>query len=102
MIRLPRRALRKAVDLSTAHITKGDNDRLGADRMDYPRCQPHEYGLTIFINSDLDLRDLKRLLLKGFSQELTNLIKACMRERALMLNLDRDGAAHMGLPSFDW
>lgn len=102
MIRLPGASIVKAVDVSTAHITRRDAELMSNDCMVVPRCQSHEYGFTIFVGVDLKCGAREDLIEAGLSAALIDLVEAAQRQKALLLNLDRDATVFPKLPRFDW
>ena len=110
----------KTLDMSTSHVTAGDNDLLrdgmairtehgGNDayeslEMDLPTgyAMPYFGGWLIRVMLEED-PDAPALLAEiGFSQAFLNLLALCRVRGFGYLRLDRDGDTIEGLPTFDW
>jgi hypothetical protein len=92
----------KLLSVSTAHITKEDNQTLLSDDQD--ACgdlmfDSFEYGYYVYLPSD------NQSLVEmdfPFSHAFVLLLHWAMQQDATCIKLDCDGEKYSQLPSFDW
>ena len=93
---------RRFVELSTAHITKGDYERL-THELHPIIVHDLDPGWLIYIPCRRDDPDLwKTLAASAFSPELKSLLKKVEAAGFHYLRLDPDAKEHPGLPTFEW
>lgn len=91
--------IQKYFVVSTAHITKEENDDLiNAPHTDSPLCvHSNEYHHVIAIPQE-DLDDFE----DSVSGNILNLLKIAKKNGCDYLKLDCDGFVYDDLPKFDW
>lgn len=101
--------IRTYLDLSTAHITQKDADKLTDDSRSRTtglplRCCEHEYGFTIFTCPDDVEVQIKAVKGRGFSQALCDLYEHVVvnMPHVGIINFDADAPQCDTLPTFDW
>lgn len=108
---------RKHLDLSTAHVTKDDMDRLrsDADCRDADNtpargavaCTSYLYGVIVFVLNHVEPKVDRDLMLKefrdyGYSEAFCRLYELAWTLDVDMIRLDQDGEIYEALPAFDW
>lgn len=95
------------LDLSTAHITKRDSEKLAAWNRKHLTdliLRPHDYGWFVHVPSDkqelLDLFSFMRA--NDYSQSFIRLIRYAYNKGCHWINLDQDADQHPRLPTFNW
>ena len=90
------------VELSTAHITKDDDNRL-AHELHQLIVHDLDPGWLIYIPRRRDDPDFwDQLAASAFSPALRKLLKKVSAEGFRYLRLDPDAKTHPGLPTFEW
>ncbi len=101
----PNTAIVKAVELSTAHLTKPDMQLLQSLADQYaassvpPTVMAHLYGAVIAIGA----MTVEAIKAAGCSSQLGAILDGCLRdEEVLYLAFDSTGPRVDGLEEFDW
>lgn len=104
-------------DISTAHITRRDDELLKEDAAWYLDDMPHppdrqerlmaapkHAGYFVWVQPDAEFAAQARpgLLERGYSQAFLNLLDLARRHNAQWMVLDAEGAEYPHLPTFEW
>lgn len=92
-------AICKYLDLSTAHITYGDNMRLTSGGGVGVRCCSHDHGFIVFINSEYAREDIEA---SGLSIDFLNVYLYAIKNGCDLVNFDSDGEIIDGLAVNNW
>ena len=100
--------IEKSLVVSTAHITKEDDELLTQetkeenihDQLLYP--QAVDYGYYISTIEELEPKMCDLLLETGYSPALLSLLRLAHEIGCQYLRLDRDGEIYDEFPQFDW
>jgi hypothetical protein len=102
--------IKRMLDLSTSHMTKGDaelmSDRHGHDCGSLPRIVQHAYGFIVFVCSEPDnlVAAVAAMVDAGFSVALMAIYEAAATQGGdvMLINFDQDADVLEGLRTFDW
>ena len=96
----------KYVDVSTRHISREDDERLHELALEEVHggiapttIAEYQYGFFVGVPEEID-GEFERQM--GVSDALIDLMRRCSAEGVQVIRIDRDGARHPGLPTFDW
>jgi hypothetical protein len=105
----------RCLAISTAHISKRDDELLDEDASWYvsPKDPPYRpfllvavknAGYFVYVNSDPEIlgEDMNGLLKRGYSQAFMDILAWACDNKIDWLELDADGPEYDGLPTFDW
>lgn len=101
------REIQKMLIVSTAHISKDDNEILGTfGEPDGPMClivDPYPYGYIVWIGTySGDEEYPGQIKDEGLSDEFISLMELAEQLGCEYLKLDRDGPIYDDLPTFEW
>jgi hypothetical protein len=101
--------VRKYADISTAHITQEDRDKLHEWALEEVHggsapitVAEYQYGFFISVPPQNAFDDKEFIDSLGFSDDFVELIKLAGKQGADVVRLDADAFVSKVLPTFDW
>jgi len=91
----------KYLDISTAHMTKLDNERL-KDGISAVICIPYEYGYRIHISKENHEEILMYMKEAGLSPDFIKIIEWAHKEGMDWVEFDADGTVYPHLEQHTW
>ena len=99
-MQLDRKAIGKYIEVSTAHITKEDNELLGSMKPESLCVYEFTYGYMVCVEDDPD--SFEFMLKEGFSEIFVAIMKSASDLGMNWILFDCDGLTHDNFEQFNW